>query len=101
MKVSVYAVLGHMVLSTLLWILGNIDTAPWCHDGCDTLSYIGAIAFLFIVYPGLAVVEYATLAPGTNMTGAQWFASAIGTEILLFVLVLVIVKGVMNAGKLK
>lgn len=93
MKMAIRITGIHTLLIALLWILANIDSASWCSGTCDTVSYIGALAFLFLVYPGLMfatqLISYNHSEP---VPVTVWFASAIATEVMLFILIFMLTK---------
>ena len=93
MKTAIRITGIHFLLIALLWILANIDSASWRGGTCDTASYYGALAFLFFVYPGLMfateLISYNRSAP---VPIAVWVASAIATEAMLFVLLVMLTK---------
>lgn len=93
MKLAVRVTGMHFLLVALLGILGNMDSASWCSGTCDTVSYFGALAFLFLVYPGLMLVLTITFFDYSEQVSvAAWLAAVVTIEALLFVLVFALVK---------
>ena len=95
MKTAIRITGIHFLLIALLWILANIDSASWCSGTCDTVSYYGALALFFLVYPGLKVamqlIPY-SYSHSSPVPITVWLASAIATEAMLFILIFVLTK---------
>jgi len=93
MKTAIRITGIHALLVALLSILANIDSAAWCSGPCDFFSYIGALAFLVLVYPGLMVATYFVSYNGSEpVPTSVWIASVITTEAMLFILVSMLIK---------
>lgn len=81
----------YLLLIVLLVIIGSIDSASWCSGACDTVSYFGALAFLFFIYPGMTVTEQ--LVPYNHSVPLPiyiWVAAAIATGAMLFITIFVL-----------
>ena len=97
MKIAAYVVSVYAILALAAWALGSVDSASWCTGTCDFISYCGALAFLFLVYPGLTIVEQLVTraADGTWIVSpAHWLISILITAAILFTVLIPLTKAV-------